>query len=327
MLVLTLDGGGMRGLFEAHVLEALEQALGRPITDVFDLVAGTSTGGVLALGVTVSARSPRELVELYEEHGPRIFRRTALARVRQLFVSKYRRTQLDETLRLELGEARLSSAHPRTVVPAFSLARRDIVWFDSDCRRPFPRVKVADCDPPAWQVAAATSAAPTYFEPAQVEGADGEWLDGGVGANDPTPFAMALALDERPDEVLTLSIGTGGFFPPYPKRFRGLLGIGLRSMPNLLLIQPVSWRTTPPRRSPTPTRRSASSGSHPTRAASPTTSTTRPRPRCPRCAGRQRASSRHPRCSGSSPSSATASSRPDGRQKPVDETSPICGRV
>ena len=235
MLVLTLDGGGMRGLFEAHVLDALEQALGRPITDVFDLVAGTSTGGVLALGVTVSARSPRELAELYEEHGPRIFRRTALARVRQLFVSKYRRTQLDETLRLELGEARLSSAHPRTVVPAFSLARRDIVWFDSDCRRPFPRVKVADCDPPAWQVAAATSAAPTYFEPAQVEGADGEWLDGGVGANDPTPFAMALALDERPDEVLTLSIGTGGFFPPYPKRFRGLLGIGLRSMPNLLL--------------------------------------------------------------------------------------------
>jgi patatin-like phospholipase/acyl hydrolase len=235
MLVLTLDGGGMRGLFEAHVLVALERALGRPLADVFDLVAGTSTGGVLALGVTVSARSPTELVELYEEHGPQIFRRTPFARVRQLVVSKYRRTQLDKTLKLELGDARLSAARPRTIVPAFSLTRRDLVWFDSDCRRPFPRVKVADCDPPAWQVAAATSAAPTYFEPARVDGADGEWLDGGVGANDPTPFAMALALDERPDEVVVLSIGTGGFFPPYPRRFRGLLGIGLRSMPNLLL--------------------------------------------------------------------------------------------
>lgn len=235
MLVLTLDGGGMRGLFEAHVLDALEQALGRRIAHTFDLVAGTSTGGVLALGVTVSSRSPRDLAELYEQHGPRIFRRTPIARLRQLFVSKYRRGRLDETLKLELGEARLSSASPRTVVPSFSLAQRDIVWFDSDCRRRHPRVKIADCDPPAWQVAAATSAAPTYFDPARVEGADGEWLDGGVGANDPTPLAMALALDSRPQEVFTLSIGTGGFFPPYPRRLRGLLGIGLRSMPNLLL--------------------------------------------------------------------------------------------
>jgi patatin-like phospholipase/acyl hydrolase len=225
----------MRGLFEAHVLAALEQALGRRAADAFDLVAGTSTGGVLALGITVAARSPPELVQLYEEHGPQIFRRTPLARVRQLLVSKYRRTKLDETLRLELGEKRLSFARPRTIVPAFSLARRDLVWFDSDCRRPFPRVKVADCDPPTWQVAAATSAAPTYFDPARVDGAEGEWLDGGVGANDPTPFAMALALDDRPREVFVLSIGTGGFFPPYPARFRGLLGIGLRSMPNLLL--------------------------------------------------------------------------------------------
>jgi patatin-like phospholipase/acyl hydrolase len=225
----------MRGLFEAHVLVALERALGRRVPEVFDLVAGTSTGGVLALGTTVGGRSPAELVDLYEEHGPLIFRRNVFARARQLLVSKYRRTQLDETLRIELGDARLSSARPRTIVPAFSLARRDLVWFDSDCRRDVPRVKVADCDPPAWQVAAATSAAPAYFDPARVDGEEGEWLDGGVGANDPTPFAMAVALDQRPAEVLVLSIGTGGFFPPYPRRLRGLLGIGLRSMPNLLL--------------------------------------------------------------------------------------------
>jgi patatin-like phospholipase/acyl hydrolase len=132
VLVLTLDGGGMRGLFEAHVLVALERALGRRLPEVFDLVAGTSTGGVLALGITVAGRSPAELVTLYEEHGPKIFRRTPLARARQLLVSKYRRTQLDETLQIELGDTRLSSAAPRTIVPAFSLARRDLVWFDSD---------------------------------------------------------------------------------------------------------------------------------------------------------------------------------------------------
>jgi patatin-like phospholipase/acyl hydrolase len=235
VLVLTLDGGGMRGLFEAHVLAALEAQLGRPVADAFDLVSGTSTGGVLALGLTVGSRSPARIAELYASEGPRIFRRTPWARARQLLVSKYDRSALDDTLRHHFGDERLSAASPRVLVPAFSLARRDIVWFDSDCRRPLPRVKVADCTPLAWQVAAATSAAPTYFDPARVEGEDGEWLDGGVGANDPTPFAMAVALDEEPHDVFVLSLGTGGFFPPYPRRLRGLLGIGLRSMPSLLL--------------------------------------------------------------------------------------------
>jgi uncharacterized protein len=234
VLVLTLDGGGMRGLFEAHVVAALEQRLGSPVADAFDLVSGTSTGGLLALGLTAGSRSPQRIAELYEEEGPRIFRSTPWARARQLLVSKYDRDALDRTLRTQFGTVRLSAAQPRVLIPAFSLARRDLVWFDSDCRRPFPRVKVADCDPLVWQVAAATSAAPTYFDPARVDGEDGEWLDGGVGANDPTPFAIAVALDTAP-EVYVLSIGTGGFFPPYPGRLRGLLGIGLRSMPSLVL--------------------------------------------------------------------------------------------
>ena len=177
-------------------------------------------------------------------------------------------------LRLELGEARLSAARPRTMVPAFSLARRDLVWFDSDCRRPFPRVKVADCDPPAWQVAAATSAAPTYFEPARVDGVDGEWLDGGVGANDPTPFAIALALDERPEEVFVLSIGTGGFFPLYPRRLRGSSGSGSARCRTCFSTRPASSRTTPRHARPRTAGGPASSAWRPTRRASPTTSTT-----------------------------------------------------
>jgi patatin-like phospholipase/acyl hydrolase len=233
-LVLTLDGGGIRGLFEAHVLAALEEQLGRPAADVFDLVSGTSTGGIVALGLAVARRSATQIAELYETRGPEIFHSRFLGSVRQLVVSKYRRAKLDETLREELGDARLSDAATRVVVPAFSLAQRDIVWFDSGSPPAMSNVKVAPGDPLARDVAAATSAAPTYFDPARVAGLEGEWLDGGVGANDPTPYALALALLEEP-EVVVLSIGTGGFFPDYPRHLRGSIPIAVRSMPGLLL--------------------------------------------------------------------------------------------
>jgi patatin-like phospholipase/acyl hydrolase len=227
--VLTLDGGGMRGLFEARVLAALEAAVGAPVAQVFDVVAGTSSGGIIALGLA-TGKPAAEVASLYEQRGPEIFRRTPFTSVRRLFVSKYSRARLDAALREELGDARLSSAATRVVVPAFSLARRDIVWFDSGAGPPAGRVKVAGGDPLARDVAAATSAAPTFFDPA-----GGEWLDGGVGANDPTPYALALALEEQPTDVLAVSIGTGGFFPPYPRRFRGLIPIALKTMPGLIL--------------------------------------------------------------------------------------------
>jgi hypothetical protein len=233
-LVLTLDGGGMRGLFEARVLAALEERLERPVWEIFDLVSGTSTGGIVALGLTVARDSASEIATLYETRGPQIFRSRIPASLRRLVVSKYPRKRLDEVLRDELGDARLSDAVTRVVVPAFSLAQRDIVWFDSGVAPKLDHVKVAPGDPLARDVAAATSAAPTYFDPARVAGIEGEWLDGGVGANDPTPYALALALREEP-EVLVLSIGTGGFFPPYPRHLRGTIPIALRSMPGLLL--------------------------------------------------------------------------------------------
>jgi hypothetical protein len=227
--VLTLDGGGMRGLFEARVLAALEEAVGAPAAQVFDLIAGTSSGGIVALGL-VAGKPAREIASLYEQRGPEIFRQTPLTPLRRLFLSKYPRARLDAALREELGDMRLSSATTRVVVPAFSLVQRDIVWFDSGAHAGAGRVKVAAGDPLARDVAAATSAAPTFFDPAA-----GEWLDGGVGANDPTPYVLALALEERPREVLAVSIGTGGFFPPYPARFRGVLPIALRAMPGVIL--------------------------------------------------------------------------------------------
>ena len=69
--ILSLDGGGYRGLFAAAVLAAFEEDLGRPVLQHFDLVTGTSTGGIIALALG-AGMSPREVIEFYETHGPRI---------------------------------------------------------------------------------------------------------------------------------------------------------------------------------------------------------------------------------------------------------------
>ncbi len=72
--ILSLDGGGIKGLFSAAVLASIEEDLGIRITDHFDLVTGTSTGGIIALGLGIGLR-PREIVEFYVREGPRIFKK------------------------------------------------------------------------------------------------------------------------------------------------------------------------------------------------------------------------------------------------------------
>jgi patatin-like phospholipase/acyl hydrolase len=82
--ILALDGGGLRGIFSAAILAALEDDLQISAVDHFDLIAGTSTGGIIALGLGLGLR-PRQIVEFYAELGERVFRsRPALSSARQL---------------------------------------------------------------------------------------------------------------------------------------------------------------------------------------------------------------------------------------------------
>ena len=97
-----LDGGGLRGMYTAAVLARLEEDLGIRIVDHFDLIAGTSTGGIIALGLGLGM-TPREILEFYVAHGPRIFRdRTRLRSLRRISRTKYSaaplRAALDEVL-------------------------------------------------------------------------------------------------------------------------------------------------------------------------------------------------------------------------------------
>ncbi|MBA3509431.1 MAG: patatin-like phospholipase family protein [Thermoleophilaceae bacterium] len=159
--VLSIDGGGIRGIIPALVLAELERRAGRPVADLFDLVAGTSTGGILALALAQPgrdgrpARTAEELVELYETEGPRIFARDLLQRIRSvegLADERYSAEGLDRALKRYLGDTRLPDALTPVLVTAYDTAAREAVLLSRD-------------DDLAMRDAArATAAAPTYFE-------------------------------------------------------------------------------------------------------------------------------------------------------------------
>lgn len=203
--ILSIDGGGIRGIIPGVALAALEEVAGRPIHELFDLVAGTSTGGILALGLTcpraddpARARyTAREMAELYQEHGPDIFRMSGLRTVpglgfvMDLLEERYRADALEHVLRGYFGAARLKDALCDVIVPAYEIERRVPFFFKSRRARVDP-----DYDYPIRDVARATSAAPTYFEPHKIE-VEGDYyslVDGGVFANNPAMCAIAEAL-------------------------------------------------------------------------------------------------------------------------------------
>lgn len=219
--VLSIDGGGIRGIIPALVLADLEQRTGRRVADMFDLVAGTSTGGILALGLTVPGDDGRpryraaDLVGFYLDQGPRIFSRSLWRRItglENLLEEKYPSEPIEEILQATLGDARLSDALTHVLVTSYEIERRQPQFFKSH------RADEPGRDVRMWQAARATSAAPTYFEPHRIdlEGGTGGYhslVDGGVFANNPAMCAYVESQDHRffepDDDVLLLSLGTG----------------------------------------------------------------------------------------------------------------------
>jgi patatin-like phospholipase/acyl hydrolase len=224
--ILSIDGGGIRGLIPALVLAELERRAAKPVSELFDLIAGTSTGGILACGLTLPGEGvePRytaaELVEFYEREGPGIFTRSLGKQITSLggvIDERYPSEPLREALERAFGDARLRDARTRVLVPAYEIERRT-PWFFRSVRA------LAD---PAYdfamaEVALATSAAPTYFEPVKLQApnADRDYyalVDGGVFAVNPgmCAWAEARALD-LPDDTVVVSLGTGSLIRRIP---------------------------------------------------------------------------------------------------------------
>jgi len=217
--VLCIDGGGIRGLIPALVLAEIERRIGHRIAEVVDLVAGTSTGGILACGLTRRGPDGRplysaaELAGIYVEEGPRIFERSLLKRISSVegwLDERYEDDGLCAALERYLGEAGLSDVLPDVLVTAYDISGRFAFFFRSAHAR-----NDATYDFSLVQVARATAAAPSYFEPAEVTDVVGArtypLIDGGVFAVNPSmcAFADVVAAGRESELQLMLSLGTG----------------------------------------------------------------------------------------------------------------------
>lgn len=204
--ILALDGGGIKGLYSAAILARLEDDLGiDDITSCFDLIVGTSTGGIIALALGYGLR-PREIVQFYSQHGPKIFADGWLARKQHYVRRKYSQNPLRAALQKCLGDRRLADSHKRLVIPSYNLDKGEVYLFKTPHHERLRR----DWKEPMWKVALATSAAPTYFPAFQ--GIDHiRLIDGGLWANNPTMIGIveAMAVLNQPlSAISVLSLGT-----------------------------------------------------------------------------------------------------------------------
>lgn len=215
--ILALDGGGAKALFTAHVLARLEEDLGLRITDSFDLVAGTSAGGIVALGLGAGL-SPSQIVGHYEELIGTVFpaaRRRLWRRPRQLTSPIYDAEALRTALTNVFGDRLLGDSAKRLVVPAWDVQRGAVHIFKTPHH---PRL-ARDWRIPMVDVAMATSSAPLYFAAARVDGH--RLIDGGVWANNPSVVAIAEAVsmfDVPLSSIRVLNVGTIDQLTNHPKR-------------------------------------------------------------------------------------------------------------
>lgn len=217
--VLALDGGGIRGLVSCIWLAGVEKALveaGKPgLSRSFDLVAGSSTGAIVAcgLGAGLSADAMAELYRrqrdlIFPGLAGRLWSRLARLPAQGPSAPKYDGKGLEKVLRKVFGATTLGQLGMPTLVTSYDTIQRRPVVFKS--------FKPEHKDLPVWEVCRASAAAPTYFpaHPLKVEGRNCALIDGGVVANNPTACAIAEAMrkDARVDNVhdlVVLSVGTG----------------------------------------------------------------------------------------------------------------------
>jgi len=217
--ILSIDGGGIRGIIPAMILAQIEKRTGKRISEMFDLIAGTSTGGILALCLTKPDAKGKpqykaeDLVKLYEVEGINIFKKSpwkSAIPLMNMVESKYPKDGIETVLQKYLGNVKLSSALTKVIIPSYDIERRKPFFFKSHEKEEHKKQ-----DFMMKHVARATSAAPTYFESAKIDLPKNKdyflLIDGGVFANDPSmcAYAESKKIFEKDDEFILVSIGTG----------------------------------------------------------------------------------------------------------------------
>ncbi len=205
--VLALNGGGLRGIFTAATLAAWEEDFETSVADHFDLIVGTSTGGIIALALGLGM-SPTDVLSIYLDKGERIFPRAGRARhglLRRLLRPRYDAGELRAVLQDRFGDQLLGDSRVRLAIPSYDLAADHVHLF----RTPHHRDLRRDWRVSAVDVALATAAAPLFLPTHRVEAH--RLIDGGVWANNPTLVGVAECFDRLGGErgrIRVLNVGT-----------------------------------------------------------------------------------------------------------------------
>ena len=214
--ILALDGGGTRGIYTAQLLAKIEQALGTRIKTCFDLIAGTSTGAIIA-GAAVSDIPMQEIVELFETETPYIFRRRWY-RI-PLFLSKYPDQKLAEIIAKHLPATSLGEITSPLMITSSEIAKSEVHIFRSDYGDRDSEIAPTGKDVNLRDAILASCAAPTFFAPKSVDNL--LLADGGLWANNPSTVAFTEALSvfgKEAQEIRMLSVGTGHSVNMYHNR-------------------------------------------------------------------------------------------------------------
>ena len=212
--ILSIDGGGIKGVFPAKILAELEEEVGEHLYKYFDLIAGTSTGGIIAIGLALGIPA-KNILEFYEEYGPAIFAQKRGGFIgwiykkyywlKWLFCSKYSSKELKKAISEVFREQKIGDAKTRLLVPAWRRVANSGYLYKTAHHK---RLDI-DYKELASDAAIATASAPTYFR-SHITKNGVELVDGGIWANNPASLAVVEGigmLGWQKDEIKLLSIG------------------------------------------------------------------------------------------------------------------------
>ena len=224
--ILSIDGGGIRGIMPAMILGEIERRTGCRVAQMFDMIAGTSTGGILGLGLTVPHTNDPEkpkyrasqLVSFYEEDGKEVFHSfwQNVISLHGLVHEKYSSERFESVLRKYLGDdTRLSEAMTEVLITSYEIESCRPFFFT---RRKARARRTGRLNPRMWEVARCTSAAPTFFAPFQIKRPRSShlppltFIDAGVFVNNPTlcAYAEAVGVHHRQFDDTAIDVSPGG---------------------------------------------------------------------------------------------------------------------
>lgn len=209
--ILSIDGGGIKGVFAAQILSDIEEEYGIKLCDYFDIITGTSTGAIIASGLALGIAA-KDILNLYLEKGKDIFNGYSAKGPKRLiglfkmgFNSKYDNKNLKKCLLEVFGEKRIGDCKTRLLIPTYNLHTGKVEIFKTAHNKNYIR----DYKERIIDVLLSTTAAPTFL-PAYSFSNRGRYIDGGVGANNPSYIAVVEALTSckwNAEEVCVLSVG------------------------------------------------------------------------------------------------------------------------